>query len=111
MDKDKHITAVFSYGTSPPPPDKEVIGYFIQWGVYRRDYHVKNIVTSGSADKLTVINYAFAGIGDDLKCEILDPYADYNKRYDADESVDGVADTVAQPLKGNFNQLKKLKRP
>lgn len=110
MDSSKQITAVFTEQGSPPPlPDKEVVGYFIQWGVYRRDYHVKNIVTSGSADILTVINYAFAGIGDDLKCEILDPYADYNKRYDADESVDGVADTVTQPLKGSFNQLKKLK--
>ena len=110
MDTNKHITAVFSGGITPPPPaDKEVVGYFIQWGVYRRDYHVKNIVTSGSANTLTVINYAFAGIGDDLKCEILDSYADYNKRYDADESVDGIADTVEQSLKGNFNQLKKLK--
>ena len=110
MNTNKHVTAVFSDGlTPPPPPDKEVVGYFIQWGVYRRDYHVKNIVTSGSADTLTVINYAFAGIGDDLECKILDPYADYNKRYDADESVDGEADTVEQPLKGNFNQLKKLK--
>ena len=110
MNSDKQIMAVFNQeGTPPPAPDKNVVGYFVQWGVYRRDYHVKNIVTSGSADILTAVNYAFAGIGDDLKCEILDPYADYNKRYDADESVDGVADTVAQPLKGNFNQLKKLK--
>jgi len=110
MDADKHVTAVFSDGITPPPPaKKEVVGYFIQWGVYRRDYHVKNIVTSGSADTLTVINYAFAGIGDDLRCEILDSFADYNKRYDGDDSVDGVADTVEQTLKGNFNQLKKLK--
>ena len=95
--------------TPGPSSDSEVIGYFIQWGVYRRDYHVLNVVTSGAADTLTVINYAFAGIGDDLQCSILDSYADYNNRYDADESVDGVADTVAQPLKGSFNQLKKLK--
>jgi chitinase len=94
---------------TPNPTGKEIIGYFIQWGVYRRDYHVKNIVTSGSADILTTINYAFAGIGDDLQCEILDAYADYEKRYDAAESVDGVADLVSQPLKGSFNQLKKLK--
>jgi len=110
MNSNKQITALFTEkGTPPPPSQKEVVGYFTEWGVYRRDYHVKNIVTSGSADTLTAINYAFAGIGDDLKSRILDPYADFNKRYDADESVDGVADTVAQPLKGNFNQLKKLK--
>jgi len=110
MNSNKQITALFTeQGVPPPPPEKEVVGYFIEWGVYRRDYHVKNIVTSGSADTLTAINYAFAGIGDDLRSKILDPYADFNKRYDADESVDGVADTVSQPLKGNFNQLKKLK--
>ena len=109
MDANKYVTAVFSNGTVPPPPSKkEVVGYFIQWGVYRRDYHVKNIVSSGSADTLTVINYAFAGINNNLKCEILDSFADYNKRYDADESVDVIADTVEQSLKGNFNQLKKL---
>lgn len=28
-----------------------VIGYFAQWGVYQRNYHVKNIRTSGSASK------------------------------------------------------------
>ena len=110
MNSNKEITALFTeQGVLPPPGTKEVVGYFTEWGVYRRDYHVKNIVTSGSADTLTAINYAFAGIGDDLKSKILDPYADFNKRYDADESVDGIADTVSQPLKGNFNQLKKLK--
>ncbi|HEV8248738.1 MAG TPA: hypothetical protein VGQ15_02080, partial [Gaiellaceae bacterium] len=36
-----------------------VVGYYIQWGIYGRGYTVKNVETSGSADKLTVINYAF----------------------------------------------------
>jgi chitinase len=86
------------------------VGYFIQWGIYRRSYLVKNIVTSGSATRLTHINYAFAGIGDDLKCMSLDTFADYNKAFDATESVDGVADpTSGGVLRGNFNQLRKLK--
>lgn len=109
MDENMHVIANFTEEGSPPLLDKEVVGYFTQWGVYRRNYHVKNIAASGSANTLTAINYAFAGIGDDLTCQSLDPYADYNKRYDADESVDGIADTVSQPLKGSFNQLKKLK--
>ena len=37
----------------------EVVGYFIQWGIYGRGYFVKDVATSGSADKLTAINYAF----------------------------------------------------
>ena len=116
MDSDKNVTAVFVSSNQPPPeppPDieheREVIGYFIQWGIYRRDYLVKDIVDMGAADDLTVINYAFAGIADDLTCTSLDPFADWGKRFDASESVDGVEDTVSQALKGNFNQLKKLK--
>ncbi len=124
MTSDKNVVAVFTQEQPPgptptptptptPPPDptltKEVVGYFIQWGIYKRNYYVKNIVTSGSADKLTIINYAFAGIDENLNCRILDEFADYEKAFDANESVDGVADSFSQPLRGNFNQLRKLK--
>ncbi len=37
-------------------------------------------------------------------------YAATDKAYTADQSVDGVADTWDQPLRGNFNQLRKLKK-
>ncbi|WP_419997874.1 glycoside hydrolase family 18 protein [Streptomyces boninensis] len=84
------------------------LGYFTEWGVYQRDYHVKNLVTSGSADKVTHINYAFGNVQGG-KCTLGDSYADIEKAYTADQSVDGVADTWDQPLRGNFNQLKKLK--
>ncbi|MFD3917259.1 glycoside hydrolase family 18 protein [Streptomyces sp. NPDC058603] len=86
----------------------KVVGYFTNWGVYDRNYHVKNIETSGSAAKLTHINYAFGNVTGG-KCVIGDSYADYEKAYTADQSVDGVADTWDQPLRGNFNQLRKLK--
>ncbi|WP_412080113.1 glycosyl hydrolase family 18 protein [Streptomyces sp. SJL17-1] len=85
------------------------MGYFTNWGVYGRNYHVKNIVTSGSASKITHINYAFGNVQGG-KCTIGDAYADYDKAYTADQSVDGVADTWDQPLRGNFNQLRKLKK-
>ena len=39
-----------------------MVGYFVEWGVYGRNYHVKNIVDSGSAGTLTHINYAFANV-------------------------------------------------
>ncbi|WP_239161754.1 glycosyl hydrolase family 18 protein [Acrocarpospora phusangensis] len=87
---------------------KKLLGYFVQWGVYQRGYHVKNIVTSGSAAKLTHINYAFGNVQNG-QCVIGDSYADYEKAYTAAESVDGVADTWDQPLRGSFNQLRKLK--
>jgi chitinase len=117
---DHAITAVFvedGGGTDPPGeprPDVRasglIVGYFVQWGIYRRDYVPADIVRSGTADRVDVINYAFAGIDENLKCTSLDEFADFEKRFDSDETVDGIADTVAQPLKGNFNQLRKLKR-
>ncbi|MGW8379704.1 glycoside hydrolase family 18 chitinase [Streptomyces sp. ODS28] len=95
-------------GGEPPTGDKVKLGYFTNWGVYQRNYHVKNLVTSGSADKITHINYAFGNVQGG-KCTIGDAYADYDKAYGADQSVDGKADTWDQPLRGNFNQLRKLK--
>jgi chitinase len=114
MTSDTLVDAVFVRSTPPPPPPPpeighEVIGYFIQWGIYGRDYLVKDVAAAGAAKTLTVVNYAFAGIADDLTCTSLDTFADWGKSFDASESVDGIGDTATQPLKGNFNQLRKLK--
>jgi chitinase len=83
--------------------------YFTEWGVYGRNYHVKNIVSSGSAEDLTHINYAFGNVKNG-QCTLDDSYAAIDKAYTADQSVDGKADTWDQPLRGNFNQLLKLKK-
>ncbi|MCX5292953.1 MULTISPECIES: glycoside hydrolase family 18 chitinase [unclassified Streptomyces] len=97
-------------GTTDPPPTggKVKLGYFTEWGIYGRGYNVKNLVTSGSAAKITHINYAFGNVTGG-KCAIGDSYADYDKAFTADQSVSGVADTWDQPLRGNFNQLRELK--
>jgi chitinase len=98
--------------TNPPanPGDKWVVGYFAQWGVYGRNYHVKNIDTSGSASKITHILYAFSNSAGG-RCALGDTYADYDRAYSAAESVDGVADTWdTGALRGSFNQLRKLKK-
>ncbi|MFE6133977.1 glycoside hydrolase family 18 protein, partial [Streptomyces sp. NPDC056437] len=94
---------------APAAAGSKVIGYFTEWGVYDRNYHVKNIQTSGSAGKLTHINYAFGNVQGG-KCTVGDAFADYEKSYTAAQSVDGVADTWDQPLRGSFNQLRKLKK-
>src|SRR5512138_291531 len=89
---------------------KNVVGYFAEWGVYARQYFVKNIVTSGSAAKLSHILYAFGNTSNG-QCSIGDSYADYDMAYTTANSVDGVADTWdAGALRGNFNQLRKLKK-
>ncbi|MFF3499229.1 glycosyl hydrolase family 18 protein [Streptomyces sp. NPDC003247] len=97
-------------GTTQPPAtgDKVKLGYFTEWGVYGRNYHVKNLVTSGSASKITHINYAFGNVKNG-QCVVDDTYAAYEKTYTADQSVSGTADTWDQALRGNFNQLRQLK--
>ncbi|UNP30690.1 glycosyl hydrolase family 18 protein [Lysobacter gummosus] len=100
---------------------KRVIGYFAQWGIYDRNHFVRNLETSGAADKLTHINYAFGNVRNN-RCQIGvtlrtnestgeggDADADYVTAFDASKSIDGVADVAGQPLRGNWNQLKKLK--
>ncbi|WP_326679416.1 glycoside hydrolase family 18 protein [Streptomyces sp. NBC_01237] len=91
------------------------VGYFTQWGVYGRDFQVKDLDTSGTAARLTHVNYAFGNVSADGKCFTgnvpgqSDAWADYARPLDAAGSVDGVADTDTQPLAGNFNQLRELK--
>jgi chitinase len=88
----------------------KVVGYFTEWGIYDRNYHVKNLQTSGSADKLTHINYAFGNVTNG-GCALGDSYADADRFYSAADSVDGTADTWdAGALRGNFGQLRRLKR-
>ncbi|WP_264201218.1 glycoside hydrolase family 18 chitinase [Streptomyces antimicrobicus] len=103
------VTTAGGGGGDPDPGSKVKLGYFTEWGVYGRNYHVKNLVTSGTASKITHINYAFGNVTGG-RCAIGDSYADYDKAYTADQAVDGVADTWDQPLRGNFNQLRKLKK-
>ena len=111
------LLTIFAMAAVPtaaaPETDKEIVGYFIEWGIYGRNYRVKNIVESGSADKLTVINYAFANAAPDASgqvvCKLFDEWADYQKPWTAEESVNGQAVTWPNPILGNFQQLKALK--
>jgi chitinase len=98
-------------GSAQPalPSSRMIVGYFAQWAIYQRGYLVKNVDTSGAATAMNVMNYAFAAPDANLRCASLDTFADYGKAFSASESVDGVADTSSQPLKGNFNQILKLK--
>ena len=93
----------------------EVVGYFIQWGIYGRGYFVKDVATSGSADKLTTINYAFINVAPandtdlGVVCKLGDEWADYQRPWSAAESVDGQEVTWPRPILGNFQQLQALK--
>ncbi len=80
-------------------PGKKVVGYFAEWGVYGRKYHVADI----PAARLTHLNYAFAKIDQAGECSLFDSFAAIDKAYAGDKWDPGV-------LRGNFNQLLQLKR-
>jgi chitinase len=97
---------------TPHPPDPtgaHVVGYVTNWGVYARNYQIKDIETSGAAARLTHLIYAFGGT-DGGRCTITDPNADHQRAVSAADSVDGVADPADQQVRGSINQLRKLKR-
>ncbi|AXI77840.1 glycosyl hydrolase family 18 protein [Peterkaempfera bronchialis] len=105
------------------------IAYYDQWSVYGNAFYPKDLDTRGIAGKLDILNYSFENIHPtNLTCFEAtkasdssnesnpnagdgagDAFADYQKSFGADISVDGVGDTWNQPIVGNFNQLKKLK--
>jgi chitinase len=73
------------------------------------EYHPKNIATSGAAARITHLLYAF-GKPMATGCAVSDRVADYEKPYDAADSVDGKADRPEpRTVRGNFGQLLKLK--
>ncbi|GAA1972465.1 glycosyl hydrolase family 18 protein [Kitasatospora viridis] len=104
------------------------VAYFDQWSIYSNAYYPKNINDSGTAGKLDYLIYDFANINPTtLQCfeatkaadtNDADPnagdgagdaFADYEKSFGSDISVNGTADVYNQPIAGNFNQLKELK--
>jgi chitinase len=80
------------------------VAYFAQWKIYS-GFFIKNIATSGAAQSLTTVNYAFGNVDKTGRCASIDTWADYLRPSSASESVDGVAEPG-----GNFNQLRLLKQ-
>jgi chitinase len=113
---------------SDPPPRN--VGYFEQWGVYDRQYYVKNVLDSGTADVLTDIQYSFGNVqpkpGGGYVCQAGiflptdedlgtggDVVGDYLHVYNNEPGTFyptiGVVDQTGQPLRGSWNQLRQLK--
>jgi chitinase len=93
--------------SAPPSATKRVVGYFTNWGIYGRDYQVKDVETSGAAARLTHLMYAFGSVAGG-RCAISDGWADSQKPIPAENSVDGRADT-GDALRGTIGQLRRLK--
>jgi len=86
-------------GTTGPSIDgRKIVGYYPEWGTYDRNYQVTDI----PAAKLNVVNYAFANVSSSGDVSLFDSYAATDKAF--------AGDTWDQPLRGNLNQLIKLKQ-
>jgi chitinase len=106
------------------------IAYYDQWSVYQNAYYPKN--ADAVAGNLDYMIYDFENIDPtNLTCfeatKASDPdpagendpnagdgagdqFADYQKSFGSDISVDGTADAYGQPIVGNFHQLQELKK-
>jgi len=93
---DDLLLVLNSFGSCPS--EQRIVAYFIEWGIYGRDYQPADMDLS----KITHINYAFANIGDDLRIAIGDPYAAIDKSYPGD--------TWDQPYRGCYNQINNVLR-
>ena len=88
--------------------------YYAQWKVYS-GFTVKNIDTSGTAQRLDVLTYAFVNVGTNAQgqyeCTSYDSWADNGTGYAAtpNTSVDGKT-LPSNGLTGNFGQLLLLKQ-
>lgn len=89
---------------------KRVVGYYTNWSGYDRNFLVSDLVKNGTAARLTHLNYAFGFVDEHGTCVSSDPWADYQRPFTAEQSVNGKADAPGQALNGNLNQLKQLKQ-
>jgi len=92
---------------------KEIVAYYPEFRSKGQIFYVKDLEKNGTASKLTVINYAFVEPVKDSSGNIIpqfiNSFSAYQEAYTSEISINGIADDTKQPLRGQFNQLKKLK--
>jgi len=100
VDVNDMLVVLGAWGDCPviEPGDKKIVAYYIEWGIYGRDYQPADM----PLDQITHINYAFANISEDGRIAIGDPYAAIEKSYPGD--------TWDQPYRGTYNQLNNVLR-
>ena len=94
--------------------DKVVTAYFPEWGIYGRNFQVADI----PAEQVNHVIYSFLNVTSGGEVAIYDSFAATEKRFAANETVNGEADLWYYPASdprstqtvwGNFNQLAELK--
>lgn len=86
-----------------------VMAYMTSWQIYARNTFPKDMIETGQAEHLTHLLYTLAGVSESGECIAGDAWADCDRSFKANESIAGVQDTWANPLRANLNQLKLFK--
>jgi chitinase len=107
--------ALYAASASPGAARANIFGYYCVYCQHQgrnpgKPFTPKDIATSGAADQLAAIYYAFEHV-DDNRCQLFFPTVDLDEPYAADASVDGTADPDGPGhLRGVFHQLQELKQ-
>ncbi|KAI8379143.1 chitinase [Radiomyces spectabilis] len=92
-------------------PEHVVAAYYVNWAIYDRNYtpaHLKEDVS-----KLSHVLYAFANVHDNGTIVLGDDWADKDKHFDAESSVNELADSwndEEENLYGSLHQFYLLKQ-
>ncbi|HVO72756.1 MAG TPA: glycoside hydrolase family 18 protein [Ignavibacteriaceae bacterium] len=113
MAKFKTITILLILSSIISAQQKEIIAYYPEFRSQGQIFYVKDLEKNGTASKLTVINYAFVEPAPDSSGNIIpkfiNSFSAYKEIIPSGLSIDGLGDRIDQPLRGQFNQLRKLK--
>src|SRR5580698_469627 len=94
--------------TTPPPTTTSsglrIIGYYPRYAI-EDGFYPKNLISNGTINSLTTINFAFANIVNN-KCASFNTADDYTTKVSAGNSVSGAADGS---FGGTFHQFQELK--
>lgn len=114
-DKKEAKVVPITAGVAGPSSPQSVM-YFTAWGKHSSGFNVKNLVDSGAADKITVLEYAFGNVKDN-RCVVGVDQAgvgaagdDYWNPVAKEATLDGKEDKGDNGLYGHWNQLKQLKK-
>ncbi len=91
------LTIFFLGAIAPAQAANRMVGYYVEWAVYARNYEPADIPLKN----LTHINFAFVNVAASGELQVADDYADFNMQFQAKNGFPAE--------KGLFNRLRSLK--
>ena len=100
VNRDGRVDAVDLAGIlaawGPLPPERVIVGYWIEWGIYGRNYQPADT----PVEKMTHLHYAFAKINPDFTIAPFDAYAALDRFYPGD--------SWSMPFRGTYRQINQV---